>query len=189
MDNQIRQPVPAFFAKWFQPTQGRIGPESVNNLDELRRLLAQLSEYERVYVVLARDRGARGSITLHVTDNRVGICHADMLPGGIFSFCHDPEEKGPDNKIVIVGSHAQVDSIHRSWTVPRQQGHQALEYFLLHGERDPGLNWVEQQRGQILSLERERAEPGSPPDVGFPRRVAPRATPAGELGRYTVNHF
>ena len=89
----------------------------------------------------------------------------DTLPRATFSFCHDPGEKGPDNKIAIVGSHAQVDYIHRSWTVRRQQGHQALEYFLLYGERDPGLNWVE-QREQTLSLEHERAEPGAAPDTG-----------------------
>jgi len=158
MDNNIQQPAPALFATWFKPTQGRVGPEPVNHLGELRRSLALLPEREPVYVVLARDRGLRGSVTLHMTEDRTCICYVDTLPGGIFSFCHDPDEKGPDNKIAIVGSHAQVDYIHRSWTVPRQQGHQALEFFLLHGERDPGLNWVE-QREQILSLERERAEP------------------------------
>jgi hypothetical protein len=164
MDNDAKQPTPALFATWFQPSQGRIGPTPVNDLGELRRLLARLPEREPVYVVLARDRGLRGSVTLHMTEDRTCICYVDTLPGrGIFSFCHDPDEKGPDNKIAIVGSHAQADYIHRSSTVPRQQGQRALEYFLLQGERDPGLNWVEQKE-QVLSLEHERAEPGTSPD-------------------------
>jgi hypothetical protein len=163
MGNDTSQPGPAFFATWFQPSQGRIGPQPVNDLGELRQLLARLPQREPVYVVLARDRGVRGSVTLHMSEDRTCICYVDTLPRGIFSFCHDPDEKGPDNKIAIVGSHAQVDHVHRSWTVPRQQGHQALEYFLLHGGRVPGLNWVE-QREQVLSLEHEWAEPGATPD-------------------------
>ncbi len=162
MDNDIRQLTPALFATWFQPTRGRVGPEPVNNLGGLRRLLARLPAREPVYVVLARDRGLQGSVTLHRTEDRSCVCHM-VRPGGTTSFCHDPDEKGPDNKVAIVGSHEQVDYIHRSWTVSRQQGQQALEYFLLHGERDPGLNWVEQKE-QVLSLERERPEPGTSPD-------------------------
>jgi len=41
-------------------------------------------------------------------------------------------------------SNGQLDDIHRYWTVTRTKGLRALEYFLRHGERDPGLNWVEQ---------------------------------------------
>jgi hypothetical protein len=156
MDTDIRQPAPALFATWFRPTQGRLGPEPVYDLGELRRLLAQLPEREPVYVVLARDRGLRGSVTLHMTEDRSSVCHL-VRPGGTTSFCHDREEKGPDNKVAIVGSHAQVDYIHRSWTIPRQQAHRALEYFLFHGDRAPGLNWVEQKE-QILSLEHEWTE-------------------------------
>jgi hypothetical protein len=117
-------------------------------------VLAQLAEHESAYVVMARERGARGSVTLHITDNRVCICHVNVLPVGIFSFCHDAAEKGPNTKIQLIGSHAQVDTIHRSWTVPRQQGNRALEYFLVHGERDPSCYWVE----QVSSLEHERAD-------------------------------
>jgi hypothetical protein len=47
-------------------------------------------------------------------------------------------------------SNGQMDDIHPYWTVARAEGLQALEYFLEHGERDPGLSWV----SQPMSLER-----------------------------------
>src|SRR5262249_40663122 len=53
-----------FFATGFKPSHGRI------------------PEHEPVYVVLARNRGLLGSVTLHMTEDRTCVCYADTLPRG-----------------------------------------------------------------------------------------------------------
>jgi len=46
---------------------------------------------------------------------------------------------GPDEMVGFLLDNGQLDEIHRYWTVTRAEGLRALDYFLLHGERDPSL--------------------------------------------------
>jgi hypothetical protein len=76
--------------------------------------------------------------------------------GGVDSYCRDLGYSGPDEMVGFLLDSGQLDHLHRYWTITRAEGLRALGYFLQHGERDPGLSWVEQPQ----SLQ-EPAEPGA----------------------------
>src|SRR5262249_61287591 len=93
MDNEIREPAPALFATWFQPTHGSIGPEPVNSLDNLRRLVAKIPGGGPSYVVLAPVLGGRGGVNLHRAGNPASGCPL-VNPPGPLSFYPRPPGRG-----------------------------------------------------------------------------------------------
>jgi hypothetical protein len=64
-------------------------------------------------------------------------------------------------RIVFRIENAQVDEVHKSRTIPREDGMRTFEHFLLRGERHPRLKWVEQP-GDLW----EPAEPSAAADHG-----------------------
>jgi hypothetical protein len=128
---------------WFRPTRDGSRPELVQYARTVRRRLELYRDHERLFVSLVRDGGKAGSVYVHVAGGRAWVTHFTQ-PGGIDSYCRDPNYAGPDEMVGFLLDNGQLDEIHRSWTVPRADGTRALEYFLLHGGRDPRLDWVEQ---------------------------------------------
>jgi hypothetical protein len=110
-------------------------------------------------VFLERDGGESGAVWVHLTGDRAWVTHFTEM-GGVDSYCRDLGYSGPDEMVGFLIDNGQLDHLHRYWTVRRAEGMRALEYFLQHGERDPGLSWVEQPQ----SLQ-EPAEPGASPDL------------------------
>jgi hypothetical protein len=80
----------------------------------------------------------------HFAGPRAWVTHYER-PGGVDAHARSTRGlKGLPERIGFRIDNGQEDEVHRSWTVPRTDGMRALEYFLLHGERHPDLDWVEQ---------------------------------------------
>ena len=140
------EPAPAGFTVqvvWFTPKREGGPRHSVSTVTALRRVMAPYKGHERLVVYLDRDGGESGSVWVHLTGDRAWVTHFTQ-PGGVDSYCRDREYAGPDQMVGFLLSNGQLDDIHRYWTVRRAEGLRALEYFVRHGERDPGLSWVEQ---------------------------------------------
>jgi len=140
------EPAPPGFSVqvvWFAPKRESGPRHSVPTVAALRRVLAPYKGHERLVVYLDRDGGESGSVWVHLTSKRAWVTHFTQL-GGVDSYCRDAGYSGPDEMIGFLLSNGQLDEIHRCWTVRRSEGLRALEYFVRHGERDPGLSWVEQ---------------------------------------------
>lgn len=143
VDHQWGRHIPGFsvHVAWFTPSRESSPRQPVSTVDVLRQVLAQYQNHERLVVFLDRDDFESGGVWVHVTGDRAWVSHFTM-PGGVDSYCCDPDYTGPDTMVGFLLSNGQLDNIHRYWTVTRADGLRALEYFLLHGERDPDLNWV-----------------------------------------------
>jgi len=128
---------------WFTPKREGGLRHSVATVATLRQVLAPYKGHEKLVVYLDRDGGELGSVWVHLSGGLAWVTHFNEV-GGIDSYCRDPAYTGPDQMVGFLLSNGQLDDIHRYWTVTRTKGLRALEYFLRHGERDPGLNWVEQ---------------------------------------------
>ena len=115
----------------------------VADIDSLRRLLASHRDAERLAVYLERDEGERGSLWVHLTDERAWVTHWEQV-GGPDSYCRDAAYRGTDEMVGFLLPNGQEDEIHRAWTVSRVEGLNALEFFFLHGERDPSLTWEQE---------------------------------------------
>jgi hypothetical protein len=139
-------PPPGFSIQVVQFAPKREGGlrQPVSTIAALRRVLAPYKRHERLVVYLDRDAGESGSVWVHLTGKRAWVTHFTQ-PGGVDSYCRDADYCGPDEMLGFLLSNGQLDNIHRCWTVTRAQGLHALEYFVRHGERDPGLSWVEQR--------------------------------------------
>lgn len=91
---------------------------------------------------LNRDDGEAGGLRMTATGDRAFVCHFDMA-GGTDSYARATDDvAGLPEQIGFRIDNGQLDMFHRTWTVSRADGLQALEHFLLHGEPDPGLRWV-----------------------------------------------
>jgi hypothetical protein len=93
---------------------------------------------------LNRDEFQTGGVWAHFSGPRAWVAHFDY-PGGIDSYARST--RGLGRVPVRFGfriENGQVDEVHRTWTIPRADGMRALEHFLLHGERHPKLDWLEQ---------------------------------------------
>ena len=122
------------------------GPrQPVSTPAALRRVLASYRRHKRLVVELERDGGESGSLLIHIAGDRAWVTHFTE-PGGVDSYCRDAGYTGPDQTVGFLLGNGQRDDIHRSWTVTRGEARRALEYFVQHGERDPGLDWAEQPR-------------------------------------------
>jgi hypothetical protein len=146
VDLHREEPAPPGFSVqvvWFAPTREGGPRHRVPTVAALRRVLAPYKEHERLVIYLDRDGGESGSVWVHLTGDRAWVTHFTQL-GGVDSYCRDPGGSPPDQTIGFLLSNGQEDDIHRSWTVTRAHGFRALEYFLRHRGRDPGLSWVEQ---------------------------------------------
>ncbi|QEL13838.1 hypothetical protein [Limnoglobus roseus] len=126
---------------WFEPTREGGPRHPVSNIAALRRIFDPYRDHEQLVIYLDRDGGESGSVWVHLTDDRAWVSHMTQ-PGGIDSYCCDSRSRDSDETIDFTLSNGQVDEIHRYWTVTRAKGFRALEYFLRHGDRDPGLNWA-----------------------------------------------
>ena len=115
--------------------------EVVQYARTIRRRVERYRDEERLVVSLERDGGEAGSVYVHITGDRAWVGHFTQ-PGGIDSWCRDRDDAGSDKMLGFLLDNGQLDQVHRSWTIPRADGTRALEYFLLHGDRDPGLDWV-----------------------------------------------
>jgi hypothetical protein len=142
-----RKPEPGFMLTvvWNPGHQDGSRSFAVSDLAQLRRNLARYENYEQLVVYLDRDGGESGLVAVHATGDRAWITHFDEL-GGVDSYCRDVGYHGPDEMVPFMLSNGQVDDIHQYWTVSWAEGVRTLEYFLLHGERDPSLSWVAQPR-------------------------------------------
>jgi hypothetical protein len=141
-------PAPPGFAVqivWFTPKREAGPHHSVSTVATLRRVLAPYMGHERLVVYLDRDGGESGSVWVHVTGDRAWVTHFTEI-GGVDSYCRDPKCTGTDQMVGFLLSNGQLDEIHRSWTITLAEGMRALEYFLSHGERDPGLSWAAEPR-------------------------------------------
>ncbi|WP_157369149.1 hypothetical protein [Zavarzinella formosa] len=153
-------PAPSGFAVnviWFTPVRAGGPYHPVTSVAGLLAVLEPYRDHERLAVFLNRDGGDNGAVWVHLTGDRAWVTHFTEM-GGIDSYCRDAGYGGPDEMVGFLLDNGQLDDIHRYWTVTRAGGLQALKYFLLHGERDPGLSWVEQPQ----SL--QDAEPGDATD-------------------------
>src|SRR4051794_8414420 len=134
-------PPPGFSVQvvWFAPKREGGPRHPVPNVAALRRVLAPFTDQERLVVYLDRDGGETGSVWVHLTGDRAWVTHFTQI-GGEDSYCRDAGYRG-DEMIGFRLSNGQLDDVHRYWTVTRAEGLRALEYFIRHGERDPGLSW------------------------------------------------
>jgi hypothetical protein len=139
------EPAPSGFAVYvIRHTPKRAGGpyHSVTTIADLHAVLQPYEGHERLVVYLDRDGGDSGSVWVHLTGDRAWVTHFTEI-GGVDSYCRDVTCGGPDEMVEFLLDNGQRDDIHRYWTVTRAEGLQALEYFLLHGERDPGLSWAQ----------------------------------------------
>ena len=149
-------PAPSGFAVhviWYAPVRAGGPYHPVTTAVDLHAVLEPYWSHERLAVFLERDGGDSGAVWLHLTGDRAWVTHFTEM-GGVDSYCRDVGYSGRDEMVGFLLDNGQLDDIHRYWTVTRAEGLRALEYFLQHGERDPGLSWVSEPQ----SLE-ERVEP------------------------------
>ena len=125
----------------FNPDRKGVPFLPVPTVDALRQALSPFVDHKWLVVYLERDRGEAGSVWLHVSGDRAWVTHFTE-PGGLDSYCRDVGYDGPDLAVEFWLDNGQADEIHRYWTVTRAEGLQALEYFLRHAGKDPGLDWV-----------------------------------------------
>lgn len=138
------EPAPPGFSVrvvWFDPAREGGPRHPVGNDEDLRRVLAPFRDHERLVVHLDRDGGDTGSVWVHITGDRAWVTHWTTTAGAD-SYCFDPSDSGPDRMVGFLLSNGQLDDIHRYWTVSWADGMRALEYFVWHGDRDPGLRWA-----------------------------------------------
>ena len=158
------EPSPSGFAVhviWYTPVRSGGPYHSVTTVADLHAVLRLYWDHERLAVFLNRDGGDSGAVWVHLTGDRAWVTHFTEM-GGADSYCRDARYSGPDEMVGFLLDNGQLDDIHRYWTITRAEGLRALEYFLLQGERDPGLSWVEQPQ----SLQ-EPAEPRAAADRGL----------------------
>jgi hypothetical protein len=154
------EPAPRGFAVhviWYTPVRAGSPYQSVTTVADLQAVLRPYWDHERLAVFLDRDGGESGAVWVHLTGDRAWVVYFTEM-GGVDSYCRDAGYSGPDELVGFLLDNGQRDDIHRYWTVTRAEGLRALEYFLLHGERDPGLSWAEPTQ----SL--QDAEPGAAAD-------------------------
>ena len=115
----------------------------IPDLAALRRAVRPYRNRRYVALYLDRDDFQTGGVWAHFTGQRAWIVHFDS-PGGTDAYPRSSRglRRLPE-QIGFRLDNGQVDEVHKSWTVPRRSGMIALEYFLLHGKRQPGLDWVE----------------------------------------------
>lgn len=157
-----RGPGPSGFAAslvWFSPTRAGSPYHPVSTAADLHALLEPYRDHERLAVFLERDGGDSGAVWVHLTGDRAWVTHFTEM-GGVDSYCRDVGYRGPDEMVGFLLDNGQLDHIHRYWTVTRAEGLRALDYFLLHGERDPGLSWA------VPSQSLQDAEPSAAADRG-----------------------
>lgn len=118
--------------------------KNVVDLPALRRLIRPYRRRQSFALYLDRDDFETGGVWAHFMRDRAWLAHFDF-PGGTDSYARDPTiNASDDERIGFRLNNGQVDQIHPSWTVTRNEGIKALEYFLVHGEQDPSLQWVSQ---------------------------------------------
>jgi hypothetical protein len=127
---------------WFSPSRGSSPPIALADVGALRAALPPYSNHERLVVCLDKDAGETGSVWVHLSADRAWVTHFTQL-GGADSYARDESYRG-DEMVGFLLDNGQLDEIHRYWTVTRSQGLQALAYFAQHGQRDPGLSWVQE---------------------------------------------
>jgi len=126
---------------WFEPKRKSSPRQPISTVADLQSALEPFRDHERLVVYLDKDGGQAGSVYVHRTADRAWVTHFETV-GGVDSYCRDVAFADSDEQIEFQLSNAQFDEIHKYWTVPADQAQQALEYFVQHGKRDPGLNWV-----------------------------------------------
>jgi hypothetical protein len=147
VDHQWDRRIPGFSVHvvWFTPTRESSPRQPVSTVDALRQVLAPYQNHERLCIFLDRDDFQSGGVWVNITGDRAQVSYFTM-PGDVGSYCCDPEYSSPDEMVGFLLSNGQLDHYHRYWTITRADTIRALEYFLQHGERDPGLNWVTDPR-------------------------------------------
>lgn len=116
----------------------------IPDLAVFRRVVRPYRRRRWVALYLNRDECQAGCVWAHFNGKRAWVTHFDC-PGGIDSYAHSTRGlKGLPERIGFQIDNGQLDEVHRFWTISRADGMRALEYFLLHGERHPNLNWLEQ---------------------------------------------
>lgn len=116
---------------------------AVPNLTTFRQCVRPYRRRQVIALYLDRDRFETGGVWAHFNGPRCWVTFYDH-PGGTDWHARSIRRLGqlPD-EIEFLIDNGQADLIHRSWTVSRCEGMQALEHFLIHGQRHPDLKWGE----------------------------------------------
>jgi hypothetical protein len=150
-------------AFWFVRGLNIIRTEEVPIPDRaaFRREVRPYRRRRYMALYLNRDDFQTGCVWADFTGPRAWVAQF-VFPGGTGTYaCSTRGLARLPERIVFRIENEQVDEVHKSWTIPKEDGMRAFEHFLLHGERHPRLTWVEQP-GDLW----EPAEPSAAADHG-----------------------
>jgi len=119
----------------------------VSNLGDLRDHLARACQPEFLELWLARDDDDgvdHGAMSLLAHRDRAGLMHLRHHDGDAGFSSRNPAYDGPpDATAPFRLSNGQLDTYPLAWTISREQALQAVEHFLLTGDRAPWITWHE----------------------------------------------
>jgi len=122
----------------------RLEKALIPDLSAFQRAIRPYRRRQYIALYLDRDDFQTGGVWAHFSGLRAWVAHFDF-PGGCDAYAQSTRGLGRlPERIGFRIDNGQVDEVHKSWTITRDEGLQALKYFLLHGERLPRLKWVEQ---------------------------------------------
>jgi len=118
----------------------------VPSREQLRGYLAQARQPEYLELWLTRDDddNDHGAMSLLANGDRVWLMHLRHHDGDSGYSSRNPTYDGsPDATVPFRFSNGQLDTYPLAWTVSREHALQAIEYFLVTGERVPWITWHE----------------------------------------------
>jgi hypothetical protein len=121
--------------------------------EEVRGYLAQARQPEFLELWLARDdddndQGAmsndQGAMSLLANGDHAWLMHLRHHDGDAGFSSRNPTYDGPPDATASFRlSNGQLDTYPLAWTVSRERALQAIEHFLVTGERVPWITWHE----------------------------------------------